>query len=229
MPRGSCPRQPLSPPEPSRCTRQAIATGLPILLSLILLPAIAFASPPDPSWVAGFYDGADGDDIVCLIYETSATSVIAPSHLGPLPCLLEIPLESIARNVPGRHYTRGPRSPPVLRSPEFGHVFNSLPPPTSGAEAPVAFQTLVKLRPSWNGDLRALRVAVELAPVQDLRTSILAERSVSRNQPRAPPAAQPFRLTVLAAAASAVITEPTVFATEKSRTLPKDHDGWVGG
>jgi|SRR5262245_7138172 len=161
---GSCPRQPLSPPESSRSMRQAIATALPIVLGLILLPAIAFASPPDPSWVAGFYDGADGDDIVCLVYETSATSATAPSHLGPLPCLLEVPLEGIARNVPGRDYTRGPRSPPVLRSPEFGCVFNSLPPPTSGAEAPLTIQPLAKFRPSWSGDLRTLRVAIEIAP-----------------------------------------------------------------
>jgi len=35
--------------------RRAIATALPILM---LLPALIFASPPDPPWVAGFYDGA---------------------------------------------------------------------------------------------------------------------------------------------------------------------------
>jgi len=39
-------------------------------MALILLPVIAFASPPDPSWIAGIYDGADGDDVVTFVYET---------------------------------------------------------------------------------------------------------------------------------------------------------------
>jgi len=129
---GSCPRHPLSPPEPSRSMRQAISAALPIVLALILLPTLAFASPPDPSWVAGFYDGADGDEIVSLVYETSAANDTALSHVGPLPCLLEISLEGIVCNIPDRHFTRGPRSPPILGPREFGSVFTSLPlPPDS--------------------------------------------------------------------------------------------------
>ena len=145
---GSSPRQPLSPPEPSRSVGQVIAAALPIVLVLILLPPLAFVSPPDPSWVAGFYDGADGDDIVSLVYETSAANQTAPSHLGPLPCLLEVCLEGIARYVPERHFTRGPRSPPVLRSPELVSVFNSLPPPASFSEAHVIPPSLVEFCPS---------------------------------------------------------------------------------
>jgi len=133
---GSCPRYPLSSRVPSRSMCHAIAPGLPIVLALILLPVLAFASPPDPSWVSGFYDGADGDDIVSLVYETSAANQTIPSHLGPLPCLMEVCRDSVVRYVPDRHFTRGPRSPPVLRSPEFVLVFNSLPPPAV-TEAPV--------------------------------------------------------------------------------------------
>jgi len=151
---GSSPRQPLSPPEPSRSVGQVIAAALPIVLVLILLPPLAFASPPDPSWVAGFYDGADGDDIVSLVYETSAANQTAPSHLGPLPCLLEVCLEGIARYVPERHFTRGPRSPPVLRSPKLVSVFNSLPPPTSFSETPVTRLSLTKLCASRCCDLK---------------------------------------------------------------------------
>jgi len=85
---GSRPRQRMPLPEPSPFLWRAIFTSLPIVVALILLPTIAFASPPDPSWIAGIYDGADGDDIVSLVYETSAASAAAPSHVGPLPCLL---------------------------------------------------------------------------------------------------------------------------------------------
>ena len=133
---GSCSRQHRPASEPSRSMRQAIATALPIVLALILLPAIAFSSPPDPSWIAGFYDSADGDDIVSLVYETSAANVSVPSHLGPLPCLLELSLAGTVYDIPGRHFTGGPRSPPVLRSPEFAYVFTSLPPPPSSTDAP---------------------------------------------------------------------------------------------
>src|SRR5215468_451194 len=133
----SHPRQLPSPPVRSCSVRRALAAALPIVLALILLPPLAFASPPDLSWVAGFYDGADGDDIVSLIYETSAANQTAPSHFGPLPCLLDMYLDGIVRHVPDCHFTRGPRSPPVLRSPEFVSVFNALPPPTSFTEAPV--------------------------------------------------------------------------------------------
>ena len=114
--------------EPSPSMRQAISISLPIVLALILLPVIAFAVPVDPSWIAGVYDDADGDDIVSLVYETSAANMALRANLGPLPCLLKMSLEDIGRNVPDRYVTHGPRSPPVLSSLEFTHVFNSVPP-----------------------------------------------------------------------------------------------------
>ena len=156
---GSCPRQPLSPPQPLGSMRRAIATALPIVLALILLPPLAFASPPDPSWVAGFYDGADGDDIVSLVYETSAANAAAPPHLGPLPCMLKIFPEGIVRNVAASRFTHGPRSPPVPWSPEFAHVFISLPPPASGRETPITLPSITTFRRFCCGDLPALRAA----------------------------------------------------------------------
>src|SRR5215831_10021493 len=128
----SYPRRQVSLPEPSRSTRRTITTPLPIVLALILLPAIACASPPDPSWIAGFYDGTDGDDIVSRVYETSAANTDAPSHICPLSCLPGIFLEGIVRSIPDGTFTGGPRAPPVPCSPEFAYVFSSLPPPTSG-------------------------------------------------------------------------------------------------
>lgn len=50
------------------------------LLALVLLCAsaallpLAYASPPDPSWIRGVYDGADFDDVVVLL--TSGSAVI---------------------------------------------------------------------------------------------------------------------------------------------------------
>jgi hypothetical protein len=125
---------------------RAILTLLPIAPALILLPAIAFASPPDPSWIAGIYDGADGDDIVSLVYETSAAKTAAPSHVGPLPCLLNISPEALVRSAPGNRFTRGPRAPPARCFPEFASLFNSLPPPASGTKALAASPSTFNLK-----------------------------------------------------------------------------------
>ncbi len=92
--------------------RQGITIFLLIVVALILIPLIALASPPDPSWIAGIYDGADGDDIVILVYETAATNAAALAKIGQLPCLPGISLESILHGSPGGRFTRGARSPP---------------------------------------------------------------------------------------------------------------------
>ena len=157
---GSCSRQELPPPRSSRAMRRVLlTTPLLIVFALILLSAIALASPPDPTWAAGIFDGADGDDIVSLVYETFAASLATPSHLGPLPCLLEISLDRIARNAAGGRFTRSPRSPPVLRSPEFAYVFTSLPPSPLDPEAPVTLASITTVWPcpsavSWRAASR---------------------------------------------------------------------------
>jgi hypothetical protein len=48
-----------------------------LLIGLAALPALAYASPPDPSWIPGIYDDADYDDVVWLA--TSAAGDIAPA------------------------------------------------------------------------------------------------------------------------------------------------------
>ena len=142
----SWPRQPMSPTRPPCSLKGTPSAFLPVIVAVILLPAVAFASPPDPSWIAGIYDGADGDDIVNLVYETSAANAAAPSHVGPLSCLPEISLESIIRSVPGNRFTRGPRAPPARCSLEFASVFNPLPPPTSRTESPIALPSITTFR-----------------------------------------------------------------------------------
>ena len=158
---GSYPRRQMPAPEPARIVWGAISTSLPIVLALILLPAIAFATPPDPSWIAGIYDGADGDDIVSLVYQTSAASAPASSPVGPLPCLPGIFLEGIARIVSGRRFTPGPRSPPILSFAEFAYVFSSLPPPARGTEAPAALTSISTTHLSHRGNRPALRPSRE--------------------------------------------------------------------
>jgi len=39
---------------------------------VIAVVCLAHASPPDPTWIPGLYDDADGDDVVAFIVEASA-------------------------------------------------------------------------------------------------------------------------------------------------------------
>jgi hypothetical protein len=58
--------------------------SLVLLSSLLLLTTLAYASPPDPSWISGLYDDADFDSIIGLI--TSDAGVVeALGVSGPGP------------------------------------------------------------------------------------------------------------------------------------------------
>jgi hypothetical protein len=65
--------------------RPACALALLLLACLISVTPLAYASPPDPTWTVGFYDDADGDDIVVSL--TGAAWVVEltpPVSLIPL-------------------------------------------------------------------------------------------------------------------------------------------------
>ena len=62
--------------------------ALMVLATGLALPALAHASPPDPSWIPGVYDEADFDDVVVRV--TSGTGSVGPEApdsqgLGPWP------------------------------------------------------------------------------------------------------------------------------------------------
>lgn len=58
-----------------------------VLLVLTALPSLAYASPPDPSWIPGLYDDADYDDAVVLV--TAGIAWVGPDLLLDLrPILL---------------------------------------------------------------------------------------------------------------------------------------------
>ena len=124
---GSCPRQQTPPMVVCRSKNRVSSILLPVVLAMMLLPAIAFASPPDPSWIAGIYDGVDRDDIVNLVYETWAASAAGSSHIGPLPSMSGILIERITPRLPGSQFAQGPRAPPAVGSkvPVHGFTFRA--------------------------------------------------------------------------------------------------------
>src|SRR5215471_10396745 len=146
---GSCPQQRTPPPELSFSVPRAIFTSLPVVVVLILLPMIAFASPPDASWIAGIYDDADGDDLVTLVYETAASHPAVLAYVAPLPCLSDLPPERTVRGFSVGGLTPGPRAPPPLCSRVSAHVFTSLlhdRPPQRVAEDPATHASIIEFR-----------------------------------------------------------------------------------
>ena len=92
----------------------SLAFSLCILLSG--LSVLAYASPPDPSWVRGVYDDADFDDVVCLILaNTGLVDDSAPVEGRPDFILLraEVPPDDPSVALFSLSAAR-PRAPPVI-------------------------------------------------------------------------------------------------------------------
>jgi hypothetical protein len=51
---------------------------------LVLLPLLTCASPPDPSWVGGYWDDDDFDNVVVFLLTTYAVAVIPLPVAGPV-------------------------------------------------------------------------------------------------------------------------------------------------
>jgi hypothetical protein len=90
-----------------------LAFGL--VVSLVVLPSLCHASPPDPTWVAGLYDDADHDDVVTEVVGMVATPtadtpcVVEPVATGTGPAV-------IPRRTPIRRslLARLDRAPPLV-------------------------------------------------------------------------------------------------------------------
>jgi len=65
-----------------RSTRALLALVLTAVLSG-LTPA-AYADPPDPTWVSGFWDDDDFDNTVVIITNTCAPDALGPVDVGPV-------------------------------------------------------------------------------------------------------------------------------------------------
>ena len=92
----------------------SLAVSLCVLISG--LSVLAYASPPDPSWVRGVYDDADFDDVVCLIL---ANTGLVDDHASVegRPDLVLIGAEISPDNLSVVPFSLGsspPRAPPPL-------------------------------------------------------------------------------------------------------------------
>jgi len=89
--------------------------ALVLVAPMLALTALAYAKPPDPSWVLGFWDEDDFDDVVG--YVTSATGLVQRSagqiHPIALQQSLKLPeFQASAASIP--RAASNPRAPPTL-------------------------------------------------------------------------------------------------------------------
>ena len=82
---------------------------------MVVLAPMAWASPVDPSWIKGIYDGGDFDDVVT--YLTSGTVAIpALPVIELLPVLAFLPADSVPDERIGASTplsSNSPRAPPL--------------------------------------------------------------------------------------------------------------------
>jgi len=91
---------------------------LVLVAALIGLTPAAYADPPDPPWVSGFWDDDDFDNTVVIIANTCAIGALAPLDAGPVfaPAARVEPVDPVDPLIPLRG-TLSPRAPPVASSP----------------------------------------------------------------------------------------------------------------
>jgi len=87
-----------------------------LLPALVALTPLAYASPPDPVWISGFFDDGDHDDVVVLV--TSAGGAIDPFPLQgkwTAPARADRLRPGESPSIPARPARSGstPRAPPA--------------------------------------------------------------------------------------------------------------------
>ena len=87
-----------------------------LLPALVVLTPLAYASPPDPVWISGYFDEGDHDDVVVLVVSTGAAldpspiaEWTAPAPSGPIS-------SGEGPSIVTRHAQscRTPRAPPLV-------------------------------------------------------------------------------------------------------------------
>ena len=82
---------------------------------LVVLRPLASAGPVDPSWIDGYYDGGDFDDVAYLIGNTSAVADAPPSLPWALPRMPDLVAEGrIEPPRPGALPSLFSRAPPLF-------------------------------------------------------------------------------------------------------------------
>jgi hypothetical protein len=93
-----------------------------IALAVLMMPAVAAASPPDALWIPGFYDADDGDDVVTFVNDSTAM----PNGDASVPLPLQ-PLIHLASQHVFVQYTTSWLLPDERGPPRWSWAFNTSP------------------------------------------------------------------------------------------------------
>ena len=89
---------------------------LALVALMLTVTGVAYASPPDPTWIPGLYDDDDFDNVVDFITSSSGVAVaLVITDLCPArnPIVLQLqPADDIVAFIP--HSAFGPRAPPTV-------------------------------------------------------------------------------------------------------------------
>ncbi len=90
----------------------------PVLVASVILAlrVLAYASPPDPDWIAGFWDNGDYDDAVIMVTATSAAADNRPrldvQSIDVVVATVDVIQHPVPRVEPPA--ARQPRAPPAF-------------------------------------------------------------------------------------------------------------------
>jgi len=93
--------------------RASRIVALGVVALLIGLAPVAYADPPDPTWLGGYWDDDDFDNVVVFISGVYAIAVTSSADAGPV----WVPAVPVELPEPGRPVSlgpaAGPRPPPL--------------------------------------------------------------------------------------------------------------------
>ena len=94
--------------------RQGFVVSLLVGVLMTLTP-LAYAEPPDPTWIAGLYDNADYDDVVLIVTAGAELVETTPPHdLGLILTVVEcVPLDDESRPAAIAPSSNSARAPPA--------------------------------------------------------------------------------------------------------------------
>ena len=98
-----------------RMRRQGFVVSL-LVGALMTLTPLAYAEPPDPTWIPGLYDNADYDDVVLIVTAGAELVETTPPHdLGLILTLVElVPLDDEHGPAALAPSTNPARAPPAV-------------------------------------------------------------------------------------------------------------------
>ena len=96
-----------------KTSRLFVLAVLVLLAPVIGLTALAYASPLDPSWIQGIYDGADADDVILLLTEAGGVTPSLLPEVSRLQVVAEIAQHARTRVATATVSTLQSRAPPA--------------------------------------------------------------------------------------------------------------------